>query len=233
MDGLMVKRKDRGAGGGRIRRIVGLVAMLLVVVCLSSAAFLAGGFVRFAEGVATMRPPETVGETDGIVVLTGGAHRIEQAVQLLREGKGERLLISGVNPDTGRRSLTRLTGGDAELFECCVDLDYAAQNTIGNAQMTARWAEEHGIKRIILVTSDYHLPRSMIEMGIVCADLEIVPYPVHPDEIWRADGTPSRLGLRLLAMEYVKMLAARTRIAFGLVPTRDIDEHVVAHAANS
>ena len=219
-------------GGGRIRRIVGLAATILVVVVLGSAAFLAGGFVRFAEGVATMHPPASVGESDGIVVLTGGAHRIEQAVQLLRDGKGQRLLISGVNPETGRRSLTRRTGGDADLFECCVDLDYAAQNTIGNAQMTARWAAEHGIKRIILVTSDYHLPRSMIEMGIVSADLEIVPYPVQPDEIWRADGTPSKLGFRLLAMEYVKMLAARTRIALGLIPARDVHERRVAHAAN-
>ncbi|MBC6412705.1 MAG: YdcF family protein, partial [Hyphomonadaceae bacterium] len=57
--------------------------------------------------------------------------------RLLREGLGERILISGVNENTGRSSIVDLMGVEASLGECCVDLDYAAVNTLGNATETA------------------------------------------------------------------------------------------------
>lgn len=227
----MTKRNRRDDGrAGRVSRWRALI-VAVAILCLGAAAYLTGGFVRFAEEVASLKPPESVGAIDGIVVLTGGAHRIEQAVELLREGRGRRLLISGVNPDTGRRSLSRLTGGNADLFECCVDLDYAAQNTIGNAQMTATWAASHGLRRIILVTSDYHIPRSLIEMQSIENAPEIVPYPVHPELLWQANGHPSAIGLKLLATEYAKVLAAKARIALGVSTDRSLDREVAIHAS--
>lgn len=205
-------------GRTRTRRAGGLRRALFVV-CLIVVAFgsyLTGGFLRFAQEVASLRVPGDLSQADGIVVLTGGAERIDRALDLLERGEGQRLLISGVNPGTGVRSLSRLTGSDEALFDCCVDLDYAALDTIGNAEMTTRWAHEHGIGRIVLVTSDYHIPRSLIELSGVPDAPEIVPYPVSPEKLWQADGGPSRLGLRLLLTEYAKVIAARARLALGL-----------------
>ncbi len=199
-----------------MRRTAGRVALALAFCALAAGAYLAGGFLRFAGEVAALTVPSSLDGVDGIVVLTGGAERIDRALDLLERGEGERLLISGVNPGTGIASLSRVTGADASLFECCVDLDYAALDTIGNAEMTARWAREHDIGRIALVTSDYHIPRSLIELGGVPDAPEIVPYPVSLEKLWRADGAPSRLGLRLLLSEYAKVLAARARLAFDL-----------------
>lgn len=211
---MQTKRRDRGAG-----RRAGCVRRALFALCLVALAFgsyLTGGFLRFAEEVATLRTPTDLDGADGIVVLTGGTLRIDRALALLERGEGQRLLITGVNPGTGVRSLTRLTGADEALFACCVDLDYDALDTIGNAEMTTRWAREHGMDRIVLVTSDYHIPRSVIELASVANAPAIVPYPVSPEKLWRADGAPTRLGVRLLLTEYAKVLATRVRLALGL-----------------
>ena len=95
------------------------------------------GFLMFAN--ATTRP--TVGampRAAAIVVLTGGAQRIGVAGRLLQNRQAGRLLISGVNRVVSRAKLRRLLGIDADLFTCCVDIDYAAQNTRGNAIETRR-----------------------------------------------------------------------------------------------
>ena len=198
---------------GRRRRALLVLALF---VSFAGTAYLAGGFIRFARDVAALAVPPAGGQADGIVVLTGGEQRLTRGIELLREGRGRRLLVSGVNRETSAAALARTTGTDRALFDCCVDLDYEALNTIGNAEMTTRWAREHGFSRLLLVTSDYHVPRSLLEIAGVPGAPEIVAYPVSPDKLWRRDGWPSRLGLRLLATEYAKVLAVKVRLALNL-----------------
>lgn len=193
-------------------RRVGLVAAAAM---LGAGAYLGGGFVRFASDVSALSVPPAVGNADGIVVLTGGEQRLKQGLELLRQGHGRRLLISGVNRETSAGALARTTGEDRALFDCCVDLDYEALNTIGNAEATARWARAHGFDRLLLVTSDYHVPRSLLELSSIANAPKVVPYPVSPEKLWRRDGWPTKLGLRILATEYVKVLAVKTRQALG------------------
>lgn len=216
------RRRERSSRWRRAGRVAG-VALLL---CLGVSSYLAGGFLRFAQEVASLSVPASLEDADGIVVLTGGAQRIERAMRLLEAGEGRRLLISGVNPGTGAVSLSRLTGADPELFECCVDLDYAALDTIGNARMTVEWAHEHGLSHLVLVTSDYHIPRSLIELEGWDDAPVIIPYPVSPEKLWQSDGLPTRLGLRLLASEYVKVIAARARMAIGIDYDRSRDRRI-------
>ena len=62
------------------------------------------GFVVFAEAVAR-QPTGDPGRADAIVALTGGQDRIDEAVRLLVDGHGTRLLISGVNTRTSKDAL--------------------------------------------------------------------------------------------------------------------------------
>ncbi len=198
-------RAGKGPRGSRVIRFLKLAA--LVVVC-TIVAF-AAGFGIFllhipTEEVALRR------SADGIVVLTGGASRIEDAVELLANGRGQRLLITGVHRLTSEREIKRLKPGYGKIFACCVDLDRSALNTIGNATETRRWVQERGFKSLIVVTSNYHMPRAMAELRHQLPDIALIPFPVVGDQLrasWSNGPT-----LRLLFWEYVKYTVAVGRM---------------------
>jgi uncharacterized SAM-binding protein YcdF (DUF218 family) len=190
------------------------IAIGLIGFALSLVAF---GFVLFANAV--MREPEVQNvHADGIVVLTGGQTRIAEAARLLEDGRGSRLLISGVNQKIGRSSLLKISGLDEKIFTCCVDLGYAALNTVGNADETRRWAEALGYDRLIVVTASYHMPRSLAELSRAMPNIELVPHPVAPDVLRRKVWWLDQTAMRLLASEYIKFLPA----AFRLVVARGV-----------
>lgn len=182
---------------------------------------LALGFLGFLCFVYSLdrfeQKPET--RADGIVALTGGAQRIGDAIDLLAQGYAKRLLISGVNEKTSREEISRLNPGQRRLFDCCVDLDYRARNTIGNAIETRRWAERHQFEALIVVTSNYHMPRTLVELDHVLPDLQKIPYPVaatiDPHDWWRNTATA-----KVLVYEYLKFLAVWLRTRFEDDPER-------------
>ena len=187
------------ARGGRY--LAGAVAIALF-------AFL-GGFVIFASSIAHYAPVDGL-RADAIVVLTGGEHRLSEATRLLAEGRGKRLLISGVNRATTRHDLYRKSGLSTTLFER-VDVGYAAHDTSGNAEETKAWAAAHGFSRLIIVTSSYHMPRSLAEIGRAMPATALVPYPVVSSnfrtERWWMHGATARL----LFFEYLKFLPSAAR----------------------
>ncbi|MCK5934916.1 MAG: YdcF family protein [Fulvimarina manganoxydans] len=190
------------------KRRFALLALLVVM----TTGFILGGFVRYTEATAALaRGGDRLLKADAIVVLTGGANRIQQAVSLLQSGHGQRLLISGVNPGTSRTTLARMTDTDRRLFDCCVDIDVAALDTVGNAQEATRWAKDHGFDELILVTSDYHMERSIVEFERVGGLKSITPVAVRRDDFWQDDSLPTTSGLKVLLTEYVKLMAARLR----------------------
>ncbi|MDP3899265.1 MAG: YdcF family protein, partial [Mesorhizobium sp.] len=142
---------------------VRLLRALLAALLAATFAFTVG-FAFFANHVGSLSTPSDPVSADAIIVLTGGQSRIDAAVDLLKNGKGKRLLISGVNPMAGRDDLRAATGGDWSLFNCCVDIDHAALDTIGNAAESAKWVRQHAYDSVILVTNNYHMPRTMLEM---------------------------------------------------------------------
>lgn len=185
----------------------------------ASLALVAFGFVLFANAVT--REPELQDVTaDGIVVLTGGQTRIVEAAKLLEDKRGQRLLISGVNQKTGRASLIKISRLDEKVFNCCVDLGYAALDTVGNAAETRRWAEALGYTRLIVVTSGFHMPRSLAELAREMPNIELIPHPVATEglrhKVWWLDPTATRL----LAAEYLKFLPAALKLAVqrGVAP---------------
>lgn len=213
----------RGIGAaGRTRRPARLLRTAAVTVLGASMLFF-GGFALFATHVSGMSTPKDPPAADAIIVLTGGQARIDAAVDLLKSGKGERLLISGVHPSTTSKTLQATTGGDTALFSCCVDIDRAALDTIGNAEESAKWVRRHAYDRVILVTNNYHMPRSLLEMGRLLDREELDPYPVVNSNLDNGGWMTRPEALRVLFTEYNKYLLALAR---GAVPNAPAEEGV-------
>ncbi|HEU0146075.1 MAG TPA: YdcF family protein [Bradyrhizobium sp.] len=187
-------------------------------VCAGLVAILAVGF--FAAGVgffgylAQLRGAEVKPErqADGIVVLTGGSSRVSDAMDLLAGGYGKRLLISGVHPTNDASDISRSLPESRPMINCCVDLDYSAINTRSNAAQTRRWVHERRFRSLIVVTSNYHMPRAVVELSHAMPDIDLIPYAVvgekWRDEPWWTSGPT----LRLLLSEYAKYVAAELRV---------------------
>jgi uncharacterized SAM-binding protein YcdF (DUF218 family) len=180
----------------------------------------AAGFLVFVAALARQeRAPE--GRTDGIVALTGGAQRIGDAINLLAAGYGRRLLITGVNERTSREEIARMNPTQRQLIDCCVDLDYRARNTIGNAIETRRWMRMHHFRTVAVVTSNYHMPRTLIELAHALQDSDrFVPHPVVTEGFDADTWWHSAPSARLVASEYVKFLASWVRTRFETDPER-------------
>lgn len=177
---------------------------------------LALGFVGFLAQLrgAEVKPPRNA---DGIVVLTGGSSRVSDAIELLAAGFGQRLLISGVHPTNGAQDISRSVPDSYRLFDCCVDLDHSAINTRSNAAEARRWVHERGFRSLIVVTSNYHMPRAIVEMAYAMPDVDLIPFAVVGDK-WRDEPWwTSGATLRLLLSEYAKYLAAEARVRLASV----------------
>ncbi|MFC5035325.1 YdcF family protein [Tianweitania sediminis] len=194
--------------------------------CLTLILVIGIGFIGFARHVSTLSTPDDPAPADAIIVLTGGLYRLDAGVNLLNSGKGERLLISGVNPSAGRDDLRAATGGDKRLFSCCVDIDHAALDTIGNAAESAKWIDVHNYHSVILVTNNYHMPRSLLEMRRLLRNAEIRPYPVVNTSLDDGSWLTKPDALRVIATEYAKYVAALARGMTGTTGT-------AAYAASS
>lgn len=201
-------RPTPGRGRRFALRLSATALVLVVLWCIGLIAF-----------VARIPGPEDVADqpTDAVVVLTGGVGRLESGLALLQAGKAQELFISGVHADVDVATLfASLPAGspplpDADTIACCIRLGYAAADTRGNAEETARWVRAAKFKTLRLVTADYHMPRSLLEFHRAMPEIAILPYPVFPEQVrregwWRWPGTTS-----LLIREYNKYLVALAR----------------------
>ena len=185
-------------------------ARFLVFFVTGTLSILLGGFFAFAQHVDRITSPKTLPNADGIVVWTGkGGGRLQAGAELLQSKKGERLLISGVHKDNGALEISDVMGLPANLAECCLDLGYAAKDTIGNARETASWANALDYDHIILVTSAYHMPRAKVEIASAAGRIHITPFPVERTDSrnwYKSAGRTKRL-----MQEYLKLLLSYTR----------------------
>jgi uncharacterized SAM-binding protein YcdF (DUF218 family) len=149
------------------------------------------GFAWFA---LLLPQPATDTKTDAVVVLTGGANRIDRGLMVLEKRKAARLLISGVDRDVRPAELALQYPGYGRWFECCVDLGFEAIDTRSNALETARWAAKYKLKSLRLVTHDWHMRRARLELDkALPANVKIV-----------SDAVGTRPSLKILFTEYNK-----------------------------
>lgn len=191
-----------------------VMKLALVLIFLTGGLFI-GGFLQFTSKVSNYSMPINVPPAQGIVVLTGGSARIAQALDLLAEQKGERLLISGVNPGTRKQDLRAINPSHEALFGCCVDLERVAEDTIGNAVETRKWMEAKNYDTLILVTSGYHMPRSLLEFRRQMPNIEITAYPVTFEKLNHDDWWKNSETLRFMLSEYSKYVGAWSRDYFN------------------
>ncbi len=197
---------DSGTGRGKLfllatAKTAGIFAGLFVI-----------GFVLFAASIVRERSAAQR-KADGIVALTGGEARISEAIRLLSGNYGKRLLISGVNPATTRLQLIQLNPENERLFRCCIDLDKNAIDTVGNAEETAAWVRRRGFRSLIVVTSSYHMPRSLIELRRELPDISLIPHAVTPADFETEQWWNHPQTFRILLSEYLKMYPSLVRFA--------------------
>ena len=169
-----------------------------------------GGLVWFAEGI-----PDSVADrdsrTDAVVVLTGGAGRLRAGVDLLARKQAGKLFVSGVYRGVDVQQILRLLRRRQGELDCCMVLGHAADDTRGNAAETARWMREEKFTSLRLVTSNYHMRRSLLEFRRAMPGLRIVPHPTFQPGFmangwWNWPGT-----LQLVVTEYSKYLVVLMR----------------------
>jgi len=203
-----------------------MLKSVLIVVCVWF-----GGFLWYSLALPDAKP-EDVPTVDGIVVLTGGPGRLQAALGLLAQSKGQRLLISGVNIDVSDQLLrdalvagrSQVVGKNRakipttedtiitpELYDCCVDTGRSALDTVGNAREIATWARQNNYSKILVVTAAHHMSRSVIEIGRQAPELDLTPHPVFSpnmilDERWTHNRT-----MRILFSEYNKLIVSKIR----------------------
>jgi uncharacterized SAM-binding protein YcdF (DUF218 family) len=166
------------------------------------------GFLLFLIGVALAVPDEDIPQVDAIIVLTGGQNRINTGLDMLDRGQAGYLFISGVNDQVRIEDLVRLWRPETEFIPCCIFLGMAAHNTTGNAEETSAWVRREGLDSLILVTSNYHMPRAWLEFSHALPRRLIIPHPIRPTSI----DDDSKHFLQLAFAEYNKMIATWIRL---------------------
>ena len=168
-----------------IRFTIRALAFLMLLYVLGYALF-----------VVMLPQPASDRRTDAVVVLTGGAGRIERGLDTLRRRLAGRMLISGVQRTVRPHELALQHGVDPAIFDCCIDLGREAIDTRSNADEVARWMERRRFRSMRLITTDWHMPRAQFEVARrVGQDVTIVP-----------DAVQSNPSHRQLFTEYNKFL---------------------------
>ena len=161
------------------------------------------GFAWFA---LFLPQPAELTRTDSVVVLTGGAQRIDRGLEILETKNARRLLISGVDLDVKPGELAVEYQRPVALFDCCIDLGFRAVDTRSNAIETARWVKRNNIRTLRLVTHDWHMRRAKMELAIALPDtVDVI-----------ADAVPTQPSLYVLFREYNKYWLRGTAALIGV-----------------
>lgn len=176
--------------------------MIVRLFALSLLAWMLG----FAWFAVFLPQPLDGRPTDAIVVLTGGAGRIDRGLALLQEGAAKRMLISGVDRSVRPSELAAQYDAPERFFSCCITLGREAIDTRSNAIETSHWLERRHFRTVRLITTDWHMRRAALELRQAIPGSLTIVY----------DAVPSRPSLTVLMREYNKYLLRRAAALVGI-----------------
>lgn len=193
---------------GNLINFAKLVFVTTAVFCIS---LVSAGFYQFASQASQESNLFSLPKADGIVVLTGEKGRIHSAVNLLEARYGKRLLISGVSNKVSDKAVLKAHAPTTANTYCCIDLDRMALDTKGNAKYTAEWAKQYDFNRVIIVTSSYHMPRSLDHFRRAMPTVDLIPAQVIPSDL-KGKSTLSMMASPKVILEYGKFLLTRIHL---------------------
>ena len=147
---------------------------------------------------------------EGIVVLTGDKYRISEGLSLLEKKIGNKLLISGVNSKIPLNVIKNEFPKYDELFNCCIEFDNTSSNTFENIREVYVWKLNNDINTILIVSSDYHLPRVELESNRLLLKEETHYYGVE------YKSQKINIRMKKLIVEYIKYLRTKVSLSIGL-----------------
>jgi uncharacterized SAM-binding protein YcdF (DUF218 family) len=184
----------------------------LIKMALLSAILWAAGLVYFVQSIPEA-PIIIKKNYDVIIVLTGGKDRIPYALQLLQEGKGQDLFISGVADGFNVGEFER---GLSPALKAHIFYGNKAQSTIGNADETAKWLKKRNYHSLLIVTANYHLPRTKLLFNHYLQDYEKKYASVVPPDFKLHDWLQHENSRRLVFSEYNKLLITWVKVTLNI-----------------
>lgn len=182
-------------------RASGSLFKTIVVVSFFVVVSWVTGFAYFINQLPKQLDESVLNDVNGIVVLTGGAGRVPAGIELIQQKFLKPILVTGVNSKVTQETLLspyNLSGQQLGF----VELDYSALTTRQNIAEAKRWAGKKGLNKILLVTSYYHMPRSLMLAHQIADDIQVMPYPVFS----------KTEGLSFVVREYHKYLLAQAQL---------------------
>ena len=173
---------------------------------------------NFKEKILSLQK-HSVTLNSNIVILTGGSNRIKDGLKIINNvdiftKANLKILISGTGKGFTKKSLKEMLtlNINLKLLECCIELESISKDTYSNASETYKWVKMNNINKFILITSNYHMPRAILEFKNKMPNLEIFIYPITPKNHNITNWLNSSETFSLIFIEYSKLLIASLRI---------------------
>ncbi len=184
----------------------------LIKMAVLAAIFWAGGLVYFTQSIHD-ETTNVKAQYDAIIVLTGGQERIPYALQLLKNGTAQHLFISGV---AGGFNVGEFERGLPAALKSRISYGNTARSTIGNADETAKWLKRHNYHKLLIVTANYHLPRTKMLFNYYLSDYEKRYAIVSPPDFKLNQWISHENSRRLVFSEYNKLLITWVKLALNI-----------------
>ena len=185
--------------------IIHIILTLFLILVLSHFIFFLLLVKNFKNDYTTIK------SIDSIVVLTGDKFRISKGMEILSNGIGEKLLLSGVNKNIKLTNIMNEFPKYKNFFDCCVEIENISSNTFENSRETFLWLEKNKYNSVLIVSSDYHMPRAKLEFEKFLNTKNTYYHPVNSNNNLMAIGK-----IKKLFLEYVKYMRTYISLAVGL-----------------
>ena len=159
------------------------------------------GFFNFLKVIKYT--DEIIGKNiDGIAILTGGKGRIDLGLDLFTKQSNIKLIISGVDRKVSVKSVLPSKFQENKR----IYIDQVSESTFENAVIIKDWAKKNQLYNIYIITSYYHMPRSMLLLNKFKEEVNYYAYPVKKEKSSHSNFLPDILFTLFLMQEYIKYL---------------------------